>query len=308
MSNWKVGPGGRLYHPTTGAYVGQLDDNGNEQMVVSAFPSESGGMVITTLLRLTDAEYAAISVKSTSTIYLTNTGSLYVGDVSIGGGVGGTQKFPDFAPGVVASLVAGSTAVQAGNTVTVTATAHGITSLSNGLSIYYPGSPSIPIGWYAGFQLIGANNFSFTNPTAQTVASESVNGGAIFTGTATFCSTTIPGNSVGANGSVQVTTLRSGDSTTSTKLVQTMLGATTISKVSLTSSPLGSISATWFNVGDAAKQRGAGYPDGVASGASLQTGTVDTSVNQTMSIAGSCSMTASHLVIWQANYRVNKVL
>ena len=42
MSNWKVGPGGRLYHPTTGAYVGQLDDNGNEQMVVSAFPSELG--------------------------------------------------------------------------------------------------------------------------------------------------------------------------------------------------------------------------------------------------------------------------
>ena len=41
MSNWKVGPGGRLYHPTTGAYVGQLDDNGNEQMVVSAFPSGS---------------------------------------------------------------------------------------------------------------------------------------------------------------------------------------------------------------------------------------------------------------------------
>ncbi len=42
MSNWKVGPGGRLYHPTTGAYVGQLDDNGNEQMVVSAFPSGEG--------------------------------------------------------------------------------------------------------------------------------------------------------------------------------------------------------------------------------------------------------------------------
>lgn len=42
MSNWKVGPGGRLYHPTTGAYVGQLDDNGNEQMVVSSFPSDGG--------------------------------------------------------------------------------------------------------------------------------------------------------------------------------------------------------------------------------------------------------------------------
>ena len=42
MSNWKVGAGGRLYHPTTGAYVGQLDDNGNEQMVVSAFLSANG--------------------------------------------------------------------------------------------------------------------------------------------------------------------------------------------------------------------------------------------------------------------------
>ena len=43
MSNWKVGPGGRLYHPTTGAYVGQLDDNGNEQMVLTA-TSSSGGV------------------------------------------------------------------------------------------------------------------------------------------------------------------------------------------------------------------------------------------------------------------------
>ena len=45
MSNWKVGPGGRLYHPTTGAYVGQLDENGNEQMVLTATPS-SGGLAI----------------------------------------------------------------------------------------------------------------------------------------------------------------------------------------------------------------------------------------------------------------------
>ena len=43
MSNWKVGPGGRLYHPTTGAYVGQLDLNGNEQMVLTA-TSSSGGV------------------------------------------------------------------------------------------------------------------------------------------------------------------------------------------------------------------------------------------------------------------------
>jgi len=44
MSNWKVGPGGRLYHPTTGAYVGQLDLNGNEQMVLGITTTSDGGV------------------------------------------------------------------------------------------------------------------------------------------------------------------------------------------------------------------------------------------------------------------------
>lgn len=45
MSNWKVGPAGQLYDPKTGAYVGQLDANGVERMVVSSTSSGSG-MVI----------------------------------------------------------------------------------------------------------------------------------------------------------------------------------------------------------------------------------------------------------------------
>ncbi len=44
MSNWKVGPGGRLYHPTTGAYVGQLDLNGNEQMVLGITTTSDQGV------------------------------------------------------------------------------------------------------------------------------------------------------------------------------------------------------------------------------------------------------------------------
>lgn len=42
MSNWKVGPAGQLYDPKTGAYVGQLDANGVERMVVSSTPSGPG--------------------------------------------------------------------------------------------------------------------------------------------------------------------------------------------------------------------------------------------------------------------------
>lgn len=66
MSNWKVGPGGRIYHPTTGAYVGQLDDNGNEQMVVTASPSGTGavtlnvGGVRTDILTAAEAEASRI--------------------------------------------------------------------------------------------------------------------------------------------------------------------------------------------------------------------------------------------------------
>ena len=45
MSNWKVGHGGRLYHPTTGAYVGQLDLNGNEQMVLGITTTSAQGVV-----------------------------------------------------------------------------------------------------------------------------------------------------------------------------------------------------------------------------------------------------------------------
>ncbi len=66
MSNWKVGPGGRLYHPTTGAYVGQLDDNGNEQMVVSALPSGEG------VVNLTAGDLSIFSVGPTGVIPTAN--------------------------------------------------------------------------------------------------------------------------------------------------------------------------------------------------------------------------------------------
>ncbi len=42
MSTLKVGPAGQLYDPVTGAYVGHLDENGNEQMVLTATPSSGG--------------------------------------------------------------------------------------------------------------------------------------------------------------------------------------------------------------------------------------------------------------------------
>lgn len=42
MSNLKVGPAGQLYDPVTGAYVGHLDEDGAERMVLTAIPSGPG--------------------------------------------------------------------------------------------------------------------------------------------------------------------------------------------------------------------------------------------------------------------------
>ena len=47
MSNLKVGPAGQLYDPVTGAYVGHLDADGTEQMVLTATPSAQGAVNVT---------------------------------------------------------------------------------------------------------------------------------------------------------------------------------------------------------------------------------------------------------------------
>ena len=49
-------------------------------------------------------------------------------------------KFPGFSASILASLVSGTTYAQAGNTVTVTATGHGLPTNKNGYRIFWPGS------------------------------------------------------------------------------------------------------------------------------------------------------------------------
>ena len=49
--------------------LAQLDDNGNEQMVVSAFPSGSG-VVFTSTMLLTQAQYDALAVKDVAVMYV----------------------------------------------------------------------------------------------------------------------------------------------------------------------------------------------------------------------------------------------
>jgi hypothetical protein len=104
-------------------------------------------------------------------------------DFSGMGSVPFVLKFPGFKKCLLASLVASSTASRTSNIVTITATAHGITTGSTyvGFRFFYPGSPSLAAGWYDSIVSVpDANTITFNAPGTN-FSSESVNAGAAYT-------------------------------------------------------------------------------------------------------------------------------
>ena len=214
-------------------------------------------------------------------------------------------SFPDFSPSILASLNAGATAVQLGNTVTITSTAHGCvgSTAKNGYRFYYPGSASIAAGWYGGFVWVDANTVRFTNPTAQTVGSESVNGGAAFTAQVTVCSATIEGGSIGANGKFRVNLLRDGDTSAQLKRVLAYMSATNIAYVALQTTPVIEQDITVRNIGSESVQRFSTVQDG-ATYPALILASKDTALDQDISIAASLAAAGCWLSIVSTEYEV----
>jgi len=148
-------------------------------------------------------------------------------------------RSPDFWPSILGSLVAGATYGQSGNTVTVTATGHGLPTTKNGYRIFWPGSSAIPMGWYLEFQYVDANTYTFRNPTAQTIGP-----GTAITGTLPVTSgdqvcvvDTLPGGSVGKFGRVKLCWVRSGDLTAGNKTLRPQINTTTLASQVLTTTP-----------------------------------------------------------------------
>lgn len=219
-------------------------------------------------------------------------------------------SFPDFSPSILASFVAGTTASQAGTTVTVTATAHGIvgSNVRNGYRIYYPGSASIPAGWYPGFVWVDANTITFQRAASKTVASESVNGGAAYTALTTICSLVLPGGSMGPYGRVSVRAKRVGDATAASKILR-VIGpdGRTYGYWPLTTASWATGSMTFFALGSDTSQATSGSVDG-SPGVSeyLYIGAVNFSVDQALSLGGSLSAAGAWLGIDAAEMEVVK--
>lgn len=106
--------------------------------------------------------------------------------------------FPGFRRSLLASLVTSSTASRTSGVVTITATAHGITTGSAyvGARFFYPGSPNLAAGWYDSILSVpDANTITFSAPGAD-FTSESINAGAAYTTETTVWSGTLPANTL----------------------------------------------------------------------------------------------------------------
>ena len=120
---------------------------------------------------------------------------------------------------IMSGLSASSTVSLTSNVATVingAPTAHNIPATTyDGCNIYFPGSASIPAGWYPSFVRTSATAYTFAY-TRSDVGSESVNGGAAFTSEVTV-DTTIPANLLGVSGEIRTKILWENNNSAGTK-------------------------------------------------------------------------------------------
>lgn len=148
----------------------------------------------------------------------------------------GVFPFPNFAPRLLASLVASSTAACTSGVVTVTATAHGIPATNvDGYQFYYPGSPSLAAGWYSNFSRASADALTFSAPGAADFTSESVNGGAALVDEITFASIVLPANTLSVGSVIEVPIFRQSNSTAGTKSTNLKINGNLLSNAANTS-------------------------------------------------------------------------
>ena len=198
--------------------------------------------------------------------------------------------FPGFAPRLLASLVASSTAACTSGVVTVTATAHGIPATSmEGYQFYYPGSPSLAAGWYSNFARTGVDTLTFSAPASADFISESVNAGAAFTAEAECVSIILPANTLRVGDRVVMPTFRSSNNPAGTKTARMKIGANTVTSHANTSTAAITGSGDFaFTIDTASTAIGHGTMIGTLT-ATLTRVSVDLSTDLTISLTGQIS-------------------
>lgn len=208
---------------------------------------------------------------------------------------------------LLASLVASSTASRTSNIVTITATAHGITTGASlvGYRFYYPGSPSLAAGWYDSILTIpDANTITFSAPGPD-FTSESVNAGAAWTTVTTFNSLMLPGGTLKDGSKITMPFNRTGDSTGATKTIYMTFGASTCGNLPLTVNPN---QFARFGLQCIGKTKQFGI-QGAGDGSSSSTPNIltrDISVDQEIAIKGSVSAASAYITLHRAYVEITQ--
>ena len=209
-------------------------------------------------------------------------------------------KFPGWPTGagiLLASLSPNSTASRTNGVVTVTATAHGITTGSTfvGYRFYYPGSSSLAAGLYDSILSIpDANTITFSAAGAD-FSSESINSGAAWTSATDLTTMTIKGNLLKDLSRVIIRIGKLGSTGGGSKTVMELFGGHALGVQAVTTSPM-SDTSTGFRCYGTNKQLAHSYSDGTG-GTLYQTLTKDITVAQSLTIRGTISAAGEFLAL-----------
>ena len=217
----------------------------------------------------------------------------------------GLFKFPGFAPRLLASLAASSTAACASGVVTVVAAGHLITAtIFDGWKIYYPGSPSLAAGWYDSFNRVDVDTITFSASASADFASESVNAGAAFVDEVTFESLILPANALQVGSIIEIPLYRGSNSTTGTKTIKQKIGGTILSSSANTSTSVLNGMASFGGVVSTPASAFGAVLFGTAS-SSYYKAAIDIGAANDISVTGQLSAASMYLAIMAPAVRIS---
>ena len=207
---------------------------------------------------------------------------------------------------LLASLVAGATASRTNNVVTVTATAHGITTGSTyvGCRYFYPGSPSLAACWYDSILTVpDAHTLTFS-ATGADFGSESVNGGAAYTTATDINSLIIPGNSLKDQSKVRLVHLRDGDAVATNKTIALVFGGYALSLFNATSSSRGDVALGFICLGLNKQIAPNGVNEYGMTSVALNSSTKDITQDQTLTLRAACTAAQLFIAVQSAHVEI----
>lgn len=224
------------------------------------------------------------------------------------GGFSRYFRLPGFRRSLLAALVAGSTATRSKGLVIITATAHGVPTGAPyvGFRFFYPGSSNLAAGWYDSIIEVTTNTLSFTAP-GNDFASESVNGGAIYTTETAAWSGVLYANTVVPGSELFHRTFKTCTNSANSHFLKSRIGSA--GNILHFANPATTVGNSW-SVGYCTfleGNRAAMVSGSMASGNSVASiVTLDPTVDQPLSLTLQLSTTAEFIAVWVSTWEVQR--